>query len=214
MLNLLVRLMKRSLILIPFLLFQVAAQDSPVAITSPASGEAVRGQVNIIGSTDVPNFVSAQLDFAYASDITPEAGETGTWFPLQALSQPVFDSPLYTWDTTSITDGDYILRLRVFTADGGVQAATVPLKVQNDAIPTPTLAPTSTAESVTNQIPTPFLLAASPTPTDVPRPTPTPMPTNAAALDRTEIYASLGRGALVILGLFAFAGIILRLRRF
>ena len=200
--------MKRSLILIPFLLFQVAAQDPAVAITSPAPGEALRGQVNIIGSTDVPNFVSAQLDFAYASD------ETGTWFPIQALSQPVFDSPLYTWDTTSISDGDYVLRLRVFTSDGGVQEATVPIKLQNDALPTPTLAPTSTAESVTNQIPTPFLLAASPTPTAVPRPTPTPMPTNAAALDRNEIYASLGRGALVILGLFAFAGIILRLRRF
>jgi hypothetical protein len=95
-----------------------------------------------------------------------------------------------------------------------VQEVIVAVVLQNDAVPTPTLAPTSTAEAVTNQIPTPFLLAASPTPTDVPRPTPTPMPTNAAALDRNEIYASLGRGALVILGLFAFAGIILRLRRF
>ena len=37
---------------------------------------------------------------------------------------------------------------------------------------------------------------------------------NPAALDRNEIYASLGRGAIVILGLFAFAGIILRIRRF
>lgn len=208
MLNLLVRLMKRSLILLPFLLFLVAAQDPTVAITSPTADEALRGQVNIIGSTDVPNFVSAQLDFAYASD------ETGTWFPLQALSQPVFDSPLYTWDTTSITDGNYILRLRVFTADGGVQEVTVPIKLQNDDVPTPTLAPTSTVEAVTNPLPTPFLLAASPTPTDVPRPTPTPMPTNAASLDRNKIYGSLGRGALVILGLFAFAGIILRLRRF
>ena len=190
-------------------LFLLAAQDSPpVAITSPVPDELLRGQVTITGKVDVPTFLSAQLDFAYASD------ETGTWFPLQALSQPVFDSPLYTWDTTSITDGDYILRLRVFTADGGAQEVTVPVKVQNDAVPTPTLAPTSTAETVTNQVPTPFLLAASPTPTDVPRSTPTPMPTNAAALDRNRIYASLGRGALVILGLFAFAGMILRLRRF
>jgi hypothetical protein len=208
MLNLLVRLMKRTLSLLPLLLFLIAAQDSGAAITSPKPGEALRGQVNIIGSTNVPNFVSAQLDFAYAAD------SAGTWFPLQALSQPVFDSPLYTWDTTSITDGDYILRLRVFTADGTVQEVTVPIQLQNDAIPTPTLAPTSTAEAVDVQIPTPFLLAASPTPTDVPNPTPTPLPTNAASLNGNEIYASLGRGALVILGLFAFAGIILRLRRF
>lgn len=200
--------MKKTLFLLPFVMFAIAAQDSGVAITSPKPGEALRGQVNIIGSTDIPNFVSAQLDFAYASD------SAGTWFPLQPLSQPVFDSPLYTWDTTSITDGEYILRLRVFTADGAVQEATVPVKLQNDAVPTPTLSPTSTAESVSLQIPTPFLLAASPTPTDVPRPTPTPMPTNAAALDQNRIYTSLGRGALVILGLFAFAGLILRIRRF
>lgn len=200
--------MKSALILISFLLFQVAAQDPAVAITSPARDESLRGQVNIIGSTDVPNFVSAQLDFAYASD------ETGTWFPIQALSQPVFDSPLYTWDTTSISDGAYILRLRVFTSDGGVQEATVPITLQNDALPTPTPAATSTPETVTDPLPTPFLLAASPTPTEVPRPTPTPMPTNPAALDQNEIYASLGRGAIVILGLFAFAGLILRLRRF
>lgn len=208
MLNLLVRLMKKSLLLLPLLFFLVAAQDPTVSITSPGPDEPLRGEINIIGSTDVPNFVSAQLDFAYASD------ETGTWFPLQALSQPVFDSPLYTWDTTSITDGEYILRLRVFTSDGGVQEATVPITLQNDTVPTPTLAPTSTAEALANQLPTPFLLAASPTPTEVPRPTPTPMPTNGAALDQNRIYISLGRGALVILGLFAFAGIILRLRRF
>jgi hypothetical protein len=208
MLNLLVRLMKKLLCLLPFLLLTIAAQDATVAITSPAPNEALRGAVNIIGSTDAPNFVSAQLDFAYASD------QAGTWFPLQTLSQPVFDSPLYTWDTTSISDGDYILRLRVFISDGTVQEVTVPIALLNDSVPTPTVAPTSTPESVSAQIPTPFLLAASPTPTDVPRPTPTAMPTNPVSLNRNEIYASLGRGALAILGLFAFAGIILRLRRF
>lgn len=200
--------MKRLLLFLPFLLVVIAAQDATVAVTSPAPNEALRGSVNIIGSTDAPNFVSAQLDFAYA------AGPAGTWFPLQTLSQPVFDSPLYTWDTTSISDGDYILRLRVFISDGTVQEVIVPITLLNDSVPTPTLAPTSTPESVSAQISTPFLLAASPTPTDVPRPTPTPMPTNPVSLHRNEIYASLGRGALVILGLFAFAGIILRLRRF
>jgi hypothetical protein len=211
MLNLLVRSMKKLLIFLPFLFILLAAQDSPpIAITSPAPGDVLRGQVNIIGSTDAPNFVSAQLDFAYAS------GEAGTWFPLQVLSQPVFDSPLFTWDTTVITDGEYVLRLRVFISDGTVQEVQVPVLVQNDAAPapTPTLAPTSTAESVTVQIPTPFLLAASPTPTDVPRPTPTPLPANPAALDQAEIYASLGRGALVILGVFALAGLIVRFRRY
>ena len=170
----------------------------------------MRGQVNIIGSTNAPDFLSAQLDFAYASS------PTETWFPLQTLSQSVFDSPLYTWDTTTITDGDYILRLRVIVADGSSQEVTVPVTVQNDVIPaTPTIpAPTATPESVTILVPTPFLLAASPTPTDLPRPTPTPFPTNPASLDSGTILVSLGRGALVILGVFAFAGLIVRIRRF
>jgi hypothetical protein len=63
-------------------------------------------------------------------------------------------------------------------------------------------------------IPTPFLLAASPTPTDQPRPTPTALPPNPASLEQSEIYLSLGRGALVMMGLFAIGGLIVRLRRF
>jgi hypothetical protein len=126
----------------------------------------------------------------------------------------VFDSPLYTWDTTNITDGDYILRLQVFTGDGSSQEVTVPVTIQNDAVPRPTPEPTSTPEEVQILIPTPFLLAASPTPTDVPRPTPTPLPANPVSLEPNSIFLSLGRGALVILGMFALAGLILRIRRF
>jgi hypothetical protein len=211
MLNLLVRVMKKNLAFLPFLFFLLAFQDAPpVAITSPAPGEALRGQVNIIGSTNVPDFLSARLDFAYASS------PVDTWFPLATLSQSVFDTPLYTWDTTTITDGEYLLRLRVFVADGSAQEVTVAVSVQNDVVPaTPTIpAPTATAESVTVLVPTPFLLAASPTPTDLPRPTPTPFPTNPASLDSGRILLTLGRGALVILGVFVFAGLIVRIRRF
>ncbi len=201
--------MKKLLLFLPFLFFVLAAQDSPpVAISSPAPNETLRGQANIIGSTDLPNFVSAQLDFSYASSAVE------TWFPLQTLSQPVFDSPLYTWDTTAISDGSYILRLRVFTAEGSAQEVTIPIVVQNDTVPIPTATPTAAPDEVTVLIPTPFLLAASPTPTELPHPTPSPLPVNPVALEQNQIYASLGRGALVILGLFAIAGLIVRFRRF
>ena len=209
MLNLLVRLMKKTSFFLPLLLFLLAAQDSPpVAIGSPVAGELLRGQVNIIGSASIPDFISAQLDFGYASD------PSETWFPLQTLPQTMFDSPLYTWDTTLITDGDYLLRLRVFAGNGSFQEVTVPVTIQNDAVPTATPAPTVTPEDVIILVPTPFLLASSPTPTDVPRPTPTSLPTNPASLDSPTILWSLGRGALVILGMFALAGLILRIRRF
>lgn len=196
--------------LVPLILLMIAAQDSPpITITSPIAGEVLRGQVTITGTTDIPNFLSAQLDFTYAST------SAGNWFTLQTLSQPALNAALAVWDTISITDGDYILRLRVTLADGSFRDVTVPVRIQNDTpIPTATPVPTATVEEfVSVQIPTPFLLAASPTPTDVPRPTPTALPANPVALSQNEIYASLGRGALVIIGLFIFAGISIRFRR-
>ena len=190
-------------------LFLFAAQDvPPLAITSPAPDEVLRGQVTITGKMDFPGFLSAGLDFAYASD------PTGTWFNIQTFLQPLTDSTLAVWDTTSITDGDYVLRLQVSFEDGSVQEVTVPVRVGNDLQPTPTPEPTATPEPDAVLIPTPFLLAASPTPTDLPRPTPTALPTNPASLGRNQIYTSLGRGALVILGLFALAGLIVRVRRY
>ncbi len=84
---------------------------SPV-ITAPTAGQILRGQVSITGTTDMSNFASAELDFAYASD------STGSWFLIQTFSQPVANSELAIWDTTSISDGDYILRLRVTLQDG------------------------------------------------------------------------------------------------
>lgn len=209
MLNLHVRLMKFRLFFLAGLLL-IAAQDSPpLAITSPRAGEIVLGQISIIGSTEIANFASARLDFKYASD------SADTWFLLQTLSQPARETPLYLWDTTSITDGAYILRLRVTLIDGTFQEVTIPVAVQNDSpIPTPTPENTSTPEpSIGFLVPTPFFLAASPTPTEVPRPTPTTLPENPAALNQNAIVGSLSRGALVIIGLFVFAGLLLRFRR-
>jgi hypothetical protein len=218
MLNLFVNFMKpvasisplpvRYLLLLA--LFLIAAQGpSPVAITSPLSGSTISGQVNITGTTDIPGFTASQLDFSYASN------PTDTWFALQASSQSVVDSSLATWDTTTISDGDYVLRLRVILGDGSFQEATAQIKVQNETpIQTPTPAVTATPNKLDEGIPTPFLVASSPTPTLTPRPTPTPLPTNAVSLDQTSISTSFGRGALVILGLFIFAGLILRFRRY
>ena len=195
--------------LLPFVLLLIAAQDEPpITITSPLASDVLRGEVTITGTTDIPNFSSAQLDFAYASN------PTDTWFAIQTLSQPVRDSALTTWNTTSISDGDYILRLRVNLIDNTFQEVTVPIQIGNDVAPvTPTVVPTATLNAVEVQIPTPFLLAASPTPTTPPRPTPTALPTNPASLGQTAIFVSLGRGVLVILGLFALSGLIIRFRR-
>lgn len=217
MLNLSVNFMKIRFLL-PFALLLISAQDtSPVAIISPATGDIISGAVTITGTTDVLGFASSQLDFTYASDSqSPDAlSGTDTWFAIQTSSQPVVDSPLTIWDTSLISDGDYILRLRVIKDDGTFEDAVVQVKVQNDTpIQAPTPIITATPDQFNAQNPTPFLVASSPTPTLTPRPTPTLLPTNAVSLNQISIYTSLGRGALVILGLFLLAGLILRFRRY
>jgi len=173
------------------------APGSQVSIRSPQAGEALWGQVTITGSSDVAGFVSAEVSFSYAND------PTGTWFLIAASSQPARDGTLAVWDTTTITDGLYTLRLRVMLADGSYVDVTVPdLRVRNYTpveTSTPTVAPLqATPIAASTVTPTPF-------------PTPTALPPNPAALSQSSIYASLGYGVvgaflvLLIFGVYAWA---------
>jgi len=202
MLDLTVAMMQ---ILLTFALFFHAVQDAPAAITSPRSGDILRGQINILGYMDVPNFVSAELAFAYASNLT------GTWFTIQTYAQPVTDSALAVWDTTRLTDGDYLLRLRVFLADGTFQEALVSdLKIQNDSPVPPELPATFTPAPIELPPPTSTVLPATAT---LAFPTPTPLSPNPATLAASSIYSTFGRGALIAVITFAVAALFLRLRR-
>src|SRR5512146_3312345 len=129
MLNLFVRLTSIAVlwmklyVLLPLVLLLIAAQTgAPVTITSPAAGEVLRGQVTVTGNLDLPRFASAPLDFAYAPP------PTDRWFTIRAFSGPIVNSSMTVWDTTLITDGDYILRLRVDFEDGTFQEVTVRVK--------------------------------------------------------------------------------------
>ena len=184
---------------------------SPV-ITAPTAGQILQGQVSITGTTDVANFASAELDFAYASD------STGSWFLIQTISQPVANSTIATWDTTSISDGDYVLRLRVTLQDGSTQDATVKVAVQNQApLPTDTSTITQAITFTPAFMPQPSMpvvVVASQTPTSPPIfSTPTALPSNPVEVQTNEIYAGIQHGALVILGLFIVFAVLIRLRR-
>jgi hypothetical protein len=199
-----------ALMLIPSVIM-AQGTTSPV-ITAPFAGQVLQGQISITGSTDVSNFVSAELDFAYASDTT------GNWFLIQAFAQPVANSALAAWDTASISDGDYILRLRVTLQDGTFQDATEKVRVQNEtplSTPTPTFTPLPTLTPVfTPQPVTPTIIIASPTLTAPPVfSTPTSLPPNPVEVQKNDIYTGIEHGALIIAGLFIFFGILIRLRR-
>jgi hypothetical protein len=184
------------LLLIPFLaafaVRSVAAQGVP-AILSPQKGEALQGVVTIRGSSNETGFLSAEVDFAYAGDTTD------TWFLIATNNQPVDSNTLATWDTTTITDGNYNLRLRVFLSDGThLDVNILNLRVRNyTPVETPTPAPTAIQPTLTptdTLIPTPF-------------PTPTLLPANPAVLTSQEISTSLaygGLGAGIFIVVFGF----------
>ena len=198
-----------------FLLVFALQQGAP-AISAPVAGQTLSGQVSVVGTADAPNFASAELAFAYAAD------PTGTWFPLARPTQPVQESTLAAWDTTQISDGEYSLRLRVYSQDGTFQDFTVTgLQVRNSAPPaTSTSAPTTqSGEMVPTATEPPLVVESAPEPTVTPvpvspsGPTPEPLPANPAALRVDQINFYLMRGALLAFAVFVVLGLFLRLRR-
>lgn len=81
-------------------------------ITSPESGAVVEGVVEIRGSVPEDGFSSAELLYAYSQ------AEFETWFLIKRIDQVVHDDVLAAWDTTTITDGVYTIKLMVYTQDG------------------------------------------------------------------------------------------------
>lgn len=169
-----------------------------VHLQSPQGGEALQGSVPILGNTDVEGFQSASLFFGYQDD------PTQTWFLIAQSDQPVKDGTLAQWDTTTITDGNYDLRLRITRNDGSQEVAIVEgLRVRNySAIETstpPPVTPTATELPGETVVPTKSV-------TPVP-PTGTPFPPNPAQITTLDVAGSMGKGALAILGLFALLGV-------
>lgn len=175
-------------------------------ITFPTANQVLQGQVAITGTTDLPNFASAELYFDYPGDAT------NTRFLIQMMTEPISNNLLVTWDTTTVSDGDYNLFLHVNLTDGTSQDTTVPVRVRNYTAlpnPTPTVLPTLPAY----QVPTPILLAPTMTPTLAPLPTPTMLPPNPIAMNKDKIYNEFWRGSLIVLILFLAFGLMIRLRR-
>jgi hypothetical protein len=170
-----------------------------IYIASPVEGSLVQNQVSISGKTDVNGFSRSEVEFSYSNN--PQE----TWFLLSRSDQPVKDGLLALWDTASITDGDYSIRLRVFFTDGSWRDAIVlGIRVRNyTATQTPVFTPTERI------IPT-SLPAETFTPTSSPMPTPSPLPENMAEISISQVLSSLGRGALITVVLFILLGLVLR----
>ncbi|MBX3037933.1 MAG: hypothetical protein KF758_13570 [Anaerolineales bacterium] len=190
-----------------FLTFLILIQTTDVGITSPQNGETIRGQIQILGSIDYPTFASAELGFQFASDVAD------TWFLIQAFSQPTTDSAqrLAVWDTTSVTDGDYNLRLRIYLQDGTfLDYIVTDLKIRNQEIPTATSTDVPLPQ-FNNETPTPRIIP--PTEIILSFPSSTPLPQNPASITTDSIYKVFGQSALVVLVLFVLFSLLIRFRR-
>jgi hypothetical protein len=172
-----------------------------IYISNPLDGSLVQGVVNITGKSEVNGFSRYEVEFSY------DQNPVNTWFLLLRSDQQVKGGQLTVWDTSSLTDGDYSIRLRVYFADGSWRDAVVSnVKVRNYTS-TQTAAPTQTPRSNPTSPPT-----RTATSTPSPMPTPTLLPSNMAELSMYQVWSSLGRGALATALLFIVFGLILRSR--
>jgi len=198
-----------TVLVVTLLLFSVAAAQTQgtVTIGAPAPGDVLRGVVHVQGSADAEGFSSADLAFAYESD------DTNAWFLIGEIDQPISNAELGTWDTTVISDGDYVLRLRVSSQAGTQFETMVTVQVRNYTAPVLAAPSATPTEALVLGVPTPMVVVASPTSARVTRAAPTPLPANPAALSADAIYAGFGRGALLVTALVLMVGIAILRRR-
>lgn len=78
--------------------------------TYPTAGETLQGEVTLRGTVNVPNLGFYQYEFS-------QPGST-IWTTIAAGNTPIIDNPMGgegsgLWDTSTLTPGDYLLRLVV-----------------------------------------------------------------------------------------------------
>lgn len=153
----------------------VLLPQARIAEPNPGSVQTVQGNLSILGLMSAENFNRYQIEFAPVNSenfqiIQQPADQQLVQLPsTQQQINP--NSVLGIWDTTTVPNGDYTIRLAAFSNDGGFLYRTSQVVVNNPAPtatptvqPTATLFPTSTAVPTINN-PLPFDELSGPTPT-------------------------------------------------
>jgi uncharacterized protein YjdB len=118
-----------------------------VRISYPVSGSQIAGYITIVGSASHPRFLQ------YALEWGPDPNPSNLWYPLMPpRNQPVINGGLASWDTRTVQDGFYQIRLHVWLNDGTETYGIVTgLHISNNI---PTVVPTLTATPRPNRPPT------------------------------------------------------------
>lgn len=95
-----------------------------IMITSPEPAAIVSGTVSIAGTANVPNFGFYKYEVALIG--------TQNWATISAGREPKINTTLGPWNTTSLTNGEYFLRLVVTDNVGGVlEPCVIAVRVAN-----------------------------------------------------------------------------------
>jgi hypothetical protein len=199
-------------------------------ISFPGDNEVVRGVISITGSAAHPAFDRFQVSYARE----PVAGNNA-WVAVGIERQdPVINGELAIWDTTTVPDGSYSLRLRVIRRDGNyseietnqvVVANAVPTETPTlegpQETPTPTITPTSIPPTLTVIVEQPVVDTATPRALVLAGELPTPRPTSEGSLpipdviiDTAPIKSGCLWGGGAILLVFLFFGFLSAIRVF
>lgn len=132
------------------------AQRPNIQITQPTTGQNLIGQVDVIGAVLAPNFASYTVELGEVTDPNRPPDN------FEIVNGPVTNqsnagSVLWAWDTTTVDNGVYVIRLRANSANNGFVTQEVQVGV-NNPIPTatPTPSPTPTIEPIEEIDPLPF----------------------------------------------------------
>jgi len=191
MLNLWVAMSKTFLGFLLALVFLSPVHDSSeLVVITPAADQVIQGKTTISGSFNTPA-VAGKLEFSYAY---AEASQPN-WFLLGSVDLPVQENAWFTWDTSTIVDGDYQLQVVWLKPDGSqVEQIIRPLHVRNY---------TAVVPSQTRTLALSAVAEATPTLTPAPAP-PQTIAENPAALSTAQIAARILAGGIagIILVLF------------
>lgn len=115
-------------------------------IASPINGSSVSGVVTLAGRAELEGaFVRYQVDFSTAG--------LNLWVLIDSAPQAVMDGPFGRWDTTSLPEGAYDLRVRTIDTSGNYcEQITTPIYVRKSGTNVPAIAALPIASTI--EIPT------------------------------------------------------------
>jgi hypothetical protein len=188
------------LLLLSFILAVNASESTNVPrVDYPRAGDTVQGLVAISGQTEVEGFLFSEVFFGYSGN------SEGEWFLITMQDQAVRNGLITSWDTTTISDGAYNLRV-VVHLENGTELETVVnnLEVRN-----------FTGDDLSSRASEPSDLAVLSATGEVPikQQTATPSPVNPAEITTDKYRQMLINGILIVLAFFIVLWTYLRLRR-